>query len=261
MATPTWCLAEPARKALREAVAGSRPFTEFLERYRSEHLLPQGIERFRSVVSGIPIPSLVAYHQDELLLLADHVPGLGPADVEELKERFVEALRDDLAHVQERLADTVLMAHTTGVGGMYDERPEDPGRAVIRSGFAHAGLDLRVAEKHRFAEKLTDRYASAGIKMLVTAAAIGIDEVRVREPVPLHRQIRAKLFESPAEVFPGSKGAQPAGSKSSRASDRPMPARPVIRAFPPVTVPFDPPPVGPASFARGEPNVRLFLCR
>ena len=252
---------ETARKALREAVSASRPFTGFLEGYRSEHLLPQGIERFRSVVSGIPIPSLVAYHQDELLLLADHVPGLGPGDVEELKELFVEALRDDLAHVQERLADTVLMAHTTGVGGMYDQRPEDPGHAVIRSGFAHAGLDLRIAEKHRFAEKLTDRYASAGIKMLVTAAAIGIDEVRVREPVPLHRQIRARLFESPVEVFPGSKGAQPAGTKSGRGNGRPMPARQVIRAFPPITVPLEEPPAGPVAFDRGEPMVPSYSIR
>src|SRR5439155_3877380 len=115
-------------------------------------------------------------------------------------------LGTDMAGIGESLADTVVLAHTTGVGGMEDERPGG-GPPVIRMGFAHAGLDTRIAEKARFADQLRDRYAAAGVKVLVTAAAIGIDEVRVREPIPLHRQVRQQLFEAEAEVFPGSKAS------------------------------------------------------
>jgi len=254
---------ETVLKALREAVSQSRPFTAFLTGYRDRHLRPLGIERFRSVVSGIPIPSLVAYHQDELAHVVRHVPALdAAATVDELKELFVEALRDDLSQVSGDLADTVMMAHTTGVGGMYDEVPGPDGpRAVTRLGFAHAGLDRRLAEKHRFADRLTGRYAAAGVKVLVTAAAIGIDEVRVREPIPLHRQIRQKLFDSEREVFPGSKEAQPTESKASRRAGRPLPARQVIRTFRPLTVPLDDPPAGPAAFGRGEPIVPSYAIR
>src|SRR5919201_5705093 len=199
--------AESVFKALAQAVAEARPVSDFLGSYRAEHLEHRGIERFRSVVVGIPIPSLIAYHQDELAMAAEHVPSLGQGQVEELKELFVEAVRDDLAQVRRDLADEVLMAHTTGVGGMYDERPGDP-EPTIRLGFAHDALDRRLADKHRFAERLTQLYSAAGIKVLITAAAIGIDEVRVHERVPLHRGIRRLLFDSPIEVFPGSKRAR-----------------------------------------------------
>src|SRR5439155_11981186 len=188
---------------------------------------------------------------DELAMAMEHVPGLGPAEVEELKDMFVEALRDDLVRVQDDLSDMVLMAHTTGVGGMYDERPGDP-QPTIRLGFAHAALDRRLAEKHRFAQKLTELYAAAGIKVLVTAAAIGIDEVRVRERIPLHRGIRRMLFDAPVEVFPGSKRSQPAESRATREAGRPVPAGQFLRVFPPVTVPFDDPPSGPVHFERGR---------
>jgi hypothetical protein len=243
---------ETVFKALATVVSAARPFTEFLERYRDEHLRPLGVERFRSVVVGIPIPSLVAYHQTELEHAAEHVRGLAVDFVDELKELFVEAVRDDLVQVQEGLADTVLMAHTTGVGGMYDDDVDEPGRSTIRLGFAHSGLDLRLAEKQRFAEKLTRMYSAAGIKVLVTAAAIGIDEVRVRERVPLHRGIRQLLFDAPAEVFPGSKGSQPGDARATRRARRPLPSRHVLRVFRPLTVPLDDPPAGPATFDLGE---------
>jgi hypothetical protein len=252
---------EMAFKALKEAVLGAAPFTRFLRSYVDDHLRPLGIERLRSVVSGIPIPSLVAYHQDDLRHVVEHVGGLGSEAVDELKELFVEALRDDLARIGQGLADQILMAHTTGVGGMYDEDPDDPGHPVTRLGFAHAGLDRRLAEKHRFAEKFTARYAAAGIKVLVTAAAIGIDEVRVREPIPLHRQIRAKLFDSAKEMFPGSKEAQPPEAKATRKAGRALPARQVIRTFRPLTVPLEDPPSEPAQFERGEPIIPSYAIR
>ena len=206
------------------------------------------------MIVGIPIPSLIAYHQDEMLLAAEHIEGFSSEDVEGLRERFVEALGDDMALVQATLADTVMMAHTTGVGGMYDEDPDaaGEGRPVIRLGFAHSGLDSRLADKARFANLLTSRYSRLGIRVLVTAAAIGIDEVKVREPIPLHRDIRRKLFESEAEVFPGSKASQPKDSRATREAGRPLPARQTIHSFRPITVPLDDPPEGPASFERGE---------
>jgi hypothetical protein len=243
-------------KTIAAAVAQARPFTAFLRRYRDEHLQ----RNLRSVVVGIPIPSLVAYHQDDLLLAAEHLPGFGPEQVAEIKDLFVEAIRDDLVEVQETLADTVMMAHTTGVGGMEDERLEG-GPPEIRLAFAHSALDRRLAEKAKFAERLTELYSAAGIKVLITAAAIGIDEVRVREPIPLHREIRQKLFDAPVEVFPGSKGSQPAGSRASRTAGRPLPARQVIRVFPPVTVSLDDPEAGPVQFERGDPIVPSYAIR
>jgi hypothetical protein len=252
---------ETVFKALASVVSAARPFSEFLERYRDEHLGGRGIERFRSVVVGIPIPTLVAYHQDELRLTAEHVAGLGADHADELKELFVEALRDDLVQVQGSLADTVLMAHTTGVGGMYDDDVADPGRSTIRLGFAHAGLDLRLAEKQRFAEKLSRMYGAAGIKVLITAAAIGIDEVRVRERVPLHRGIRRLLFDADNEVFPGSKGSQSPEAGAARRAGRPLPARHVIRVFRPLTVPLDDPPPGTAAFELGEEITPFYAIR
>jgi hypothetical protein len=247
-------------KALAEAVAESRPFTSFLERYRTENLVRLGVERYRSVVVGIPIPSLIAYQQGELSALADHVPGFGTVRVEELKERFVEALRDDLVEVKATLADDVLIAHTTGVGGMYDEDAND-GHPTIRLGFAHAGRDRFLADKHRFAEDLGVRYARSGVKVLVTAAAIGVDEVRVRERIPLHRQIRQRLFDAPSEVFRGSKGAQPSRSRATQAAGRPLPASQVLRAFAPLTVPFEEPEAAPVRFDRGTAIVPSYAIR
>jgi hypothetical protein len=251
---------EAVFKALSAAISGARPFTSFLEGYAREHLLPLGIDRFRSVVVGIPIPSLIAYHQDELAMATQLVPGLGPAEVEELKDLFVETLRDDLVRVQDRQADMVLMAHTTGVGGMYDEQPGHP-EPTIRLGFAHAALDRRLADKYRFAQRLTELYAAAGINVLVTAAAIGIDEVRVREHVPLHRGIRQMLFDAPVEVFPGSKRSQPAESRARREAGRPVPAGQFLRVFPPITIPLDDPPSGPVRFDRGQEVVPSYAIR
>lgn len=239
---------EGAVDALAEAVSGTRPFSDFLGRYRDEHLDRAG--RFRSVIVAIPIPSLIAYHQRELDEAARYLPGLTPDRLEDLKRRFVLALRDDLVEVREQLADDVFVAHTTGVGGMEDPTPD--GGTDIRLGFAHAALDRALADKARFAQELTSLYAEAGVKVLVTAAAIGIDEVRVRERIPLHRGIRQMLFEAPVEVFPGAKEPQPAESKASRRAGRTVPVAQHMRVFPPLTVPFDDPPPGETTFERGE---------
>jgi hypothetical protein len=249
--------------ALLDAVSAIRPFSDFLNRYRADHLQELGIPRFRSVVVGIPIPSLVAYHVDELAVVADHAGGLTPVHLDRLKHAFVLALRDDLVSVQERLADQVLIAHTTGVGGMFDESVgAEPGaRPQTRLAFAHSALDRRLGDKARFARELTDLYSEAGLKVLITAAAIGIDEVRVRERIPLHRDIRRRLFESSVEVFPGSKGSQPAESKASRRAGRPVPAGQFLRVFRPLSVPFEDPEPGPVEFERGEELIPSYAIR
>jgi hypothetical protein len=244
---------------LRHEIAATRPFRSFLAGYLG-NLERLAVHRFRSVTVGIPIPSLIAYHQDELSALARHVPGLGHEHVEALKETFIEALRDDLVEVQDSLADVVLIAHTTGVGGMYDEDPST-GEPTIRLGFAHAALDRFLADKARFANELTDLYSAAGLKVLITAAAIGIDEVRVRERIPLHRRIRQLLFEAPVEVFPGSKESQSADTRASRAAGRPLPSRQVLRTFRPLTVPLEDPPGGGVGFERGEDLVPSYVIR
>ena len=252
--------ADAVFEALAKAVSSARPFSEFLRRYASEHL--DGRPRFRSVVMGIPVPSLVAYHQDELGLAVQHVEGFGDERLERLKERFVEAIRDDLLEVKGDLADEVLIAHTTGVGGMYDQDPERPSaRPEIRTGFSHAAQDTRVGEKVRFAGELTDLYSRAGLKVLITAAAIGIDEVRVRDEIPLHRGVRRLLFDAEAEVFPGSRESQPAESRASRAAGRPVPARQILRVYRPLTVAWDSPEPGPATFERGDPVIPSYAIR
>lgn len=230
------------REAVAKTVAAARPFTSFLQRYVHDRLRPMGIERIRSVVLGIPVPSLVAYQEDELQALAEHVPALA-GHLGELKDRFVVALRDDLVDVRRDLAEEVMVAHTTGVGGMVDE---EPGREpAIRLAFAHAALDLQLAEKYRFATELRDLYASAGLKVLITAAAIGIDEIRVRERIPLHRAIRAKLARAGPD-------ADPDASDGSRS---------VIRIHRPVAVPLLEPGEGPVEFESGRDLVPSLAIR
>jgi hypothetical protein len=249
--------------ALLAAVSAARPFSAFLEAYRAEHLEGLGVTRLRSVVVGIPVPSLIAYHVDELTVVADHAGGLTPDHLDQLKHAFVLALRDDLVSVHRSSADHVLIAHTTGVGGMFDESvTAGPGaRPQTRLAFAHSALDRRLGDKARFAQELTALYSEAGLKVLITAAAIGIDEVRVRERIPLHRDVRRRLFEAPVEVFPGARGSQPAESKASRKAGRPVPAGQFLRVFQPLTVPFDDPEPGPATFERGEELIPSYAIR
>jgi hypothetical protein len=233
---------EEVIERVRAAVASARPFGAFLSAYRERHGF---VDRpLRSVTVGIPIPSLIAYHQDELAALAAHTTGLTADHVGSLERAFIEALRDDLVEVQARVAETVLIAHTTGVGGMYDDEAGAEGRFTTRLGFAHAALDRRLGEKARFAAELTEEYSRAGLKVLITAAAIGIDEVRVRERIPLHREVRALLRESAEDVFPGSREA-----------------RQVLRVFRPRTVALDDPPGEPATFERGEDLVPAYAIR
>jgi hypothetical protein len=118
-----------------------------------------------------------------------------------MKQAF-EQTRDDLAAVGD-LGARVLVAHTTGVGGMYDESPS--GETTLRLGFAHAARDEFLRNKHHEAVNLTKNYAQRGVLMLVTAAAIGIDEVRMRERIPLHGGIVKALRDAPHELYRGAR--------------------------------------------------------
>jgi hypothetical protein len=182
--------------ALRAGVG--RPFSAFLRRYREQHGAPRG--RFRSVIVSIPLASLAAY---KLTDLEQAGPWLGverAERLEELKDIYLRAIRDDLAETAEELADEVLAAHTTAVGGMYDV--DEDGARHIRLGFAHSALDDRLRKKQEFAEKLTRLYAKKRIKMLITAAAIGIDAVLVRKTPPWNHGVRARLAKAAADGTP-----------------------------------------------------------
>ncbi len=179
---------------LRAAVQSrvGQPFSHFARWVRDNRGLPGGRDRFRSVIIGIPLASVATYKLRDLEAAAEALglPSSAP-EMEDLKATYLRAMRDDLAQVAEHLADEVLIAHTTAVGGMYDE--EEDGSRPIRLGFAHSALGDRLRYKQLFAETLTRLYAEKGIKMLITAAAIGIDAIQVEKSPPINGAIRDKL--------------------------------------------------------------------
>lgn len=188
-------------EALMSYVRSSRPITSFLDD-RLARLRDYGPKPFRSVILGFPLPSILAYQTGGLGIVAEAL-GLGPEFTSAVKTAFESTFADDLAAVGEGWNARVLVAHTTGVGGMYDESSD--GRTTPRLGFAHAAKDEALRVKHEEAEHLTREYARRGVYMLVTAAAIGIDEVRMREPIPLHRDIVKALRDAPHELYRGSR--------------------------------------------------------
>jgi len=186
--------------AVLGAVSKVRPFSAFLSRYREKHLGGRAAATFRSVIVGIPLPSLVAYHLDGLELARPHLGALTDEQMGAIKDGFITALRDDLSSIQAEAAENLIVAHTTAVGGMFDVvRTDGEPRTRIRLGFAHSAQDDLLVEKQKFADSFTHLYAAAGIKMLITAAAIGVDEVRIRSTIPLHKKISRALFEAASE--------------------------------------------------------------
>jgi hypothetical protein len=182
-------------------IQGLRPITSFLED-RKLRLRDYGDKPFRSVLLGFPLPSILAYQTGGLAVVGSAL-GLGDEFTSHIKHTFEQTFADDLAAVGETWGARVLVAHTTGVGGMYDESPD--GETTLRLGFAHAARDEFLRNKHHEAVNLTKTYAQRGVLMLVTAAAIGIDEVRMRERIPLHGGIVKALRDAPHELFRGSR--------------------------------------------------------
>jgi len=227
---------------LSRHISAARPFATYLRNYAAEHLADRD-RRFLSVTLGIPLPTVIAYHQDALRLISAIGGSLSLTEIEELKEQFADALTQDLREVRESLAARLLIAHTTGVGGMYDEDEDGPKRkTATRLGFAHAAQDEVLAEKHHYANALAARYAAAGLLVLITAAAVGIDEVKVDERVPLHPKIVHRLFELPREVFPGSKQMMNPESKAAKLAGRSIPARQYVGIHSPARIPLLSPP-------------------
>jgi hypothetical protein len=195
--------------ALMRHVRSSRPITSYLED-RLARLRDYGPRPYRSVLLGFPLPSILTYQTGGLTVVAREL-GLGDDFIASVKDAFENTFADDLVAVDQDWGARVLVAHTTGVGGMYDETPRESNKAngevetSMRLGFAHAARDEFLRNKHVEAEHLTHKYAERGVYMLVTAAAIGIDEVRLRERIPLHRQIINALRDAPHELFRGAR--------------------------------------------------------
>lgn len=244
----------PPFEALMEAVSAARPISSFLRCYQSKHFKDDEPHTFKSVTIGIPMSSLLAYHLSHLKNAASYIRGVTDEDIEPLLSAFRRAFRNDLNELKTWLAREVLVAHTTAVGGMFDENiaPDGQHSKTIRLGFAHSAQDRQLALKHREAEEFTKEYSNCGIKTLITAAAIGIDEVRIRAEIPLHFQVASKLRDTTEELFPGAKKTLPVEAKASREAGRPLPGRHVIRIYKPLAVTLDSPPASPTKFTRGE---------
>ncbi|MDP9191998.1 MAG: hypothetical protein M3P06_09900 [Acidobacteriota bacterium] len=191
--------------ALMRHVRSARPITAYLED-RLTRLRDYGPKPYRSVLLGFPLPSILTYQTGGLTVVAREL-GLDHDFIASVKDAFENTFADDLVAVDRDWGARVLVAHTTGVGGMYDESTSADGQTQtsMRLGFAHAARDEFLRNKHIEAEHLTHKYAERGVYMLVTAAAIGIDEVRMRERIPLHRSIINALRDAPHELFRGSR--------------------------------------------------------
>ncbi|MEO8381428.1 MAG: hypothetical protein ABI779_17340, partial [Acidobacteriota bacterium] len=188
-------------ESLLHYVRSVRPITSFLED-RRVRLRDYGAKPFRSVLLGFPLPTILTYQTGGLAIVGAAL-GLDAEFTTRMKKEFEQTFADDLSAVSEIWGARVLVAHTTGVGGMYDETPD--GTTTPRLGFAHAAKDEVLRQKHIEAEHLMHEYAQRGIYMLVTAAAIGIDEVRTRERIPLHGGIVKALRDAPHELYRGSR--------------------------------------------------------
>lgn len=231
--------------SLMNAIQKARPMATSLRKYLAE--LPAGrkARRYRSVIIGIPVPSLIAYHVDYLKDAAPHINGLTDEALKALVNAFREMLRKDLDDIKKNLADIVLIAHTTAIGGMYDEEKRTRRSVVrtIRLGFSHSARDDRLLVKQVEAEEFTNLFTGIGLKVLITAAAIGIDEVRIRETVPLHPQIADRLKKAPPDLF----------------SARTMPEE--IKIYVPKTFSFDEPPSEKLKFKEVAPLLPSYSIR
>ncbi|HKR11339.1 MAG TPA: hypothetical protein VJT15_04735 [Pyrinomonadaceae bacterium] len=223
-------------ESLMNAIQEARPMASSLRKYLAE--LPAGrkVDRYRSVIIGIPVPSLIAYHVDYLKDAAPYINGLTDEALKDLVSAFREMLRKDLDDIKQNLADIVLIAHTTAIGGMYDEEEQADGKVLrtYRLGFSHSARDDRLIVKQLEAEEFTNLFANIGVKVLITAAAIGIDEVRIRESVPLHPQIAARLKKAPPDLFSAPSAAEE------------------IKIYVPKTFSFDEPPAEKLTFEEVE---------
>jgi hypothetical protein len=170
-----------------------RPFTNFL----TQHILTGKLsgQKVRSVISGIPIPSVAAYRMQDV---DEALRAIGAKTVENervVKRAVLEKMAMDFGNIKANLSEEVLIAHTTSVGGMY---VIEDGEQVIKLGFAHSSSGELLIEKQFYANVLTEAYSALGIKALITAAAIGIDNIRYNQKLPMGGEV-FKKFEARKE--------------------------------------------------------------
>ncbi len=184
---------EARKEALTQAIGDIEegPFTAFLKGLRESCSDSLRDNKFTSVIVGIPLPSVATYHSNRLEGFARELGIERSEALRDLKIAYLKEFPEDLGYVAENLASDVLVAHTTGVGGMYDEDLE--GNSTIRLGFAHSALGRKLLDKQEFASEMTREYSNRNIKMLVTAAAIGIDEILQRQAPPLKGDLHGRL--------------------------------------------------------------------
>jgi hypothetical protein len=185
-----------AREQLLKFVGERRPFTNWLDATRNEIMNRRAVGRFRSVTIGIPLPSLLAYNKHPNFLedaLRQSWGNVADGLAKALKTQFEHAVVEDLRNVCSNLADSVFVAHTTAIGGMYDIDPKNSSRRIIRLGFAHSAIDADLAVKQEYAESLTEKFKALNARVLITAAAIGIDEAQIDKPLPLHKDALGAL--------------------------------------------------------------------
>ncbi|MBS1582863.1 MAG: hypothetical protein JST66_11745 [Bacteroidetes bacterium] len=150
-----------------------------------------------AVVSGIPIPSVAAYHFQEVDALMART-GTQRIDADKaveraIKTRVMRSLASQFGAMRTSLGAEVVIAHTTAVGGMY---AIENGTPRIRLGYAHSAQDGQLLEKQFYANLLTEAYSAQGLKTLITAAAIGVDGIFPNGPLPIDKTINGKLQEA-----------------------------------------------------------------
>lgn len=166
------------------------PFLSFVEGL--------GGSMFHAAVVAIPLPSVATYTLDSVnRLVKSH--GFDRLVTQDIKKGYLKTFIRGLAVIQQKLARHVVMAHTTAVGGMYRV---DGGSPEIRLGFAHSALGERLTEKKYFADELTQLFVDHGFDVLVTAAAIGIDSVDFRCPLPAGQDIAHKMRQAARDLEP-----------------------------------------------------------
>lgn len=215
--------------ALRAYVCKVRPLSTFFEA-SLERLRDYGPAPFRSLIIGLPLPSILAYQLGGLTDVARAV-GLTDEFARDLKHDFETTFADDLLAVRHRWGIRIFVAHTTGVGGMYDE--VEGGGTNPRLGFAHAAIDDVLRHKHTEAERITLEYSRRGLYVLVTAAAIGIDEVKVAERIPMNRAVVDELRRVPRELYRGMRSRR---TLVTEGVTRSVAARQFLRVLRPLTL-------------------------
>ncbi len=170
----------------------SSPFATFLQSYTEQKKFRTDF-KFQAVISGIPIPSVAAYHFNEIDNILQ-TSGIKRQDTNrqferEIKTKILHGIANDFGQIKKDLSNEMLIAHTTSVGGMYTMEADKP---VIRLGYAHSALDEQLLEKQFFANELTKKYSELGLKILITAAAIGIDNIFTNLQLPINTGIFRK---------------------------------------------------------------------